>query len=378
MPARVPWSISVIQKLGGRGHEVFVADSVDFAAGSHSRFAAGHFVIPAPARDTPAFIAEVTRLCEQHRIERILPMFEETLFLAYHRDDLPPSVDLFAGEFESLARLHDKATFVEFVRASEVRVPETLLARDQAELKAAIAEFPEYIARPAYSRAALAVLTNVGPRAGELPIEFSQPTEDNPWLVQPFIRGEPLCSFSVAHRGKVRLHVSYAIPRVTRHGWGIQVRSIADKRIEVGAAKVIEATGLTGCVSFDWLDADDGLFAVECNVRATLGELLVAPPVLDQALTGDGSGPASVVEAGRRAQLDAAIIHNLRAHRAKLHPTLIDLVTVRDGMFKVTDAVPFLYYVLQNHRLTELANHEQRDLVEVLVGDWSWNGQLMT
>jgi hypothetical protein len=106
MPARVPWAISAIQKLGACGDQVFVADSVDFAAGSHSRFAVDHFVVPAPARDTPAVVAEVGRLCEQHRIERILPMFEETLYLAYHRDELPAAVDLFAAEFEVLARLH--------------------------------------------------------------------------------------------------------------------------------------------------------------------------------------------------------------------------------------------------------------------------------
>jgi hypothetical protein len=212
MPARVPWAISAIQKLGACGDQVFVADSVDFAAGSHSRFAVDHFVVPAPARDTPAVVAEVGRLCEQHRIERILPMFEETLYLAYHRDELPAAVDLFAAEFEVLARLHDKAAFAEFARTAEVAVPETLVARNRAELSDSIGEFSEYLARPVYSRSGLTLLTNAGPRAGDLPIELCQPTAENPWLVQRFVHGRPLCSFSVAHRGRVALHVSYASP----------------------------------------------------------------------------------------------------------------------------------------------------------------------
>jgi ATP-grasp domain len=298
-------------------------------------------------------------------------MFEETFYLAHHREDFPDTVDLFLGEFDTLAQLHNKATFVEFAKAAGVAVPDTITAHNQEELRGAITQFDAYIARPAFSRAGLFLFTNTGPRAGDFPIEMCQPSEENPWLVQRFAEGRSLCSFSVAEAG----HVSYAIPRTVMDAAGAQFLSIDDHRIVDGAARLIEEAGITGCVSFDWIDTQDGLVTIECNPRATDGALLVPADVLGSLLTGDHHGDPHVVDAGNKVQLDVLLIRQMLEHRAPVPRTLKDLLTVKDGEFKMTDALPLLYQCLQHHRFETLALREQHDLLDEMMGDWVWNGE---
>src|SRR5439155_10889689 len=51
---------------------------------------------------------------------------------------------------------------------SGFRTPRTVLARDTVELRAALPCFPAYLLKPAYSRFATQIITNCGPRAGQL------------------------------------------------------------------------------------------------------------------------------------------------------------------------------------------------------------------
>jgi hypothetical protein len=65
--------------------------------------------------------------------------------------------------------------------------PRTLVAHDDASLREAIGQFPEYFARAAFSRGGVALLTNTGPLAGAVSVDDCHPSDDQPWLVQEFV-----------------------------------------------------------------------------------------------------------------------------------------------------------------------------------------------
>jgi hypothetical protein len=92
--------------------------------------------------------------------------------------------------------------------------------------KLAVGRLGSYFARAAFSRGGICCLTNTGPLAGWLDMDEVHPTPASPWLVQPFVKGETVCTYSTAHGGRVSSHLMYRIPRQRKHSTGIQFEAI--------------------------------------------------------------------------------------------------------------------------------------------------------
>ena len=223
---RQTFGLDEVRKLGRAGHEVVAMDSLASAPGSHSRFASRSVRCPAPRFHPREFVDCVASVLQEEKIDLYLPVFEEVFYVAKHLDELSRFADVFCAPFETLARLHDKRRCLELAASLGVDVPETRVAQDGDELRDALGAFDRYLARPVFSRGASHVLTNVGPLAGAFSIERSDPTPDNPWLVQEYVGGEDISTFSVARQGRVVAHCTYCHPIDLEHGTGIVSESI--------------------------------------------------------------------------------------------------------------------------------------------------------
>ena len=206
--SRMPFALDVIRKLGERGHDVYSCDSYPEAPGSHSKYLAGHTTTASATDDPAAFVDDVERYASENQIELILPMFEEVFYLAAQHERLSKVTRLYAPPFRTLAQVHDKGTFQELCDELGLRTPQTVVAHDQDELKAAVERFPHYFGRAAFSRGGVGLMTNTGPLAGALSPDDVHPTEANPWLVQEFVDGPMHCTYSCIHDGEVATHVS--------------------------------------------------------------------------------------------------------------------------------------------------------------------------
>ncbi|MEA2425372.1 MAG: hypothetical protein QOH13_1782, partial [Thermoleophilaceae bacterium] len=306
--SRTPFGLDLIRKLGEAGHEVDAADSYAAAPGSHSKFVAQHHVTPSAQDDAEGFVAAVAKICADRDIELIVPTFEEVFYLSALRDQLG-DVALFAAEFRALAQLHDKATFQRLAQDLDLPIPATVVARNADELHAAIEKFPDYFARAAFSRGGVSLLTNTGPLAGHVKVEDVTPTDEEPWLVQEYVDGPMLCSYSTVHGGKVTAHMTYRAPRQWQHSTGIQFESIDGQPSLAIVQRIVSHLDYTGQISFDFVDSPDrGLQLIECNPRTTDGVLLMDEDVLSAGISGDVEGVTRIVEPGRIVQLDFAVL----------------------------------------------------------------------
>ena len=142
--ARMFFAVDQIRKLGDAGHEVFAADTFRAAPGRHSRDVTHRRLVPPPASEPLAFVAAVAELVHDESIDLVLPQFEEVFYLARHRNVLEGLTECFFGEFDVMARLHDKASFCAFM--DELGLPIRNCARhDLKELAATV--FPPKIHR---------------------------------------------------------------------------------------------------------------------------------------------------------------------------------------------------------------------------------------
>ncbi len=376
------FAVDEIRKLGDAGHVVFAADTFRAAPGRHSRDVAERLLVPPPATEPLAFVGAVRDLVREHDIDLVLPAFEEVFYLAKHRDELDDGPEWFLAPFDTLARLHDKASFASFMGELGLPIAESVTARSDDELHAAIERFGAYFARPAFSRGGVELLTDTGPLAGDVDPSSVHPTEDDPWVVQPFIEGTDRCSFSVVRHGRVVAHATYEHPKTIEHAGGIEFVSVDAPETLAAAQRIAEATGYHGQISFDYLRDGDGThWMVECNARPTAGCLMLTSDELSAALTDDPAPAEPIVApSGRYHQIGVALLRDM-VHEWKAIPSDVhDFFGHPDVYSEDHDPRPLLYALLsyghvhQYRKALGTGRHSRKDIMAAQFFDIAWNG----
>lgn len=379
--SRMPFALDEIRKFGEQGHHVYATDTFHTAPGSHSTAVSEYMLTPSPRYETEGFIAELKRIIAVKRIDLLVPQFEELFYIARYLSEFEELTDVFLSPFEALARLHNKAEFVRLCSELSLRVPRTTIVVDRKSLRTAVKEYGRYFARAAYSRGGVELLTNTGPLANAMDIEDCRPTPENPWLVQEFVRGTDLCTFSVARRGRLTVHCTYEHPKTLEHAGGIQFYSVDEPETLVFVKRFVEEMDFHGQISFDFMKDDDGLCLVECNPRPTDGVALMSSRMLVDGITAEIPDRPLVLEAGRREQIDVAIIRDM-IHNWKEIPSDIEaLVSMPDIYFRWHDILPALYqflsysHILAYRHLLHTGEHKRTDIMAAQFYDICWDGE---
>jgi predicted ATP-grasp superfamily ATP-dependent carboligase len=367
-------ALELIRAFGRAGHRVYATDSMRWTVGSHSRYLAQHIVTPPPRYDSAGFAAALQQIVERAQIDWLIPTSEEVFFVARHYRQLAARARVFTEPLDVLDSLHHKHRFQLRCAALGIRTPRTALANDTAELHAALACFPAYLLKPAYSRFATQIITNRGPRAGQIGIERCRPTPAQPWLVQQYIHGESVCSYSTLHGGHVTAHCAYITPRKVNHGSGVQFESIDGAATLAIVRRLGAELGYTGQLSLDFIQGEEGLYLLECNPRSTSGVHLIEPPALIGGLT-DPHQPTWLEPAGRRGQLALALLAS-GPERPRGWPALLrDLARVRNVIFDRSDPLPELIQLRAALSFAALGRRKRIGLVEAMTDDIEWNGE---
>lgn len=379
--SRNTFALDLVRKLGSVGHTVFASDTYDGAVGSHSRFLAGHLVTPSPRFETDAFIETVSAYVRAHDIDLIIPTFEDVFYLAARVADLPEGVELFAGSFSDLARLHDKASFQRLAQEAGVPIPETVVVTSPEELRTAIESFPRYFARAAFSRGGVGLLTNTGPLAGKVPIEDCVPTPEQPWLVQPFVDGPMVCTYSVVVDGRVTAHTTYKAGEQWAHSTAIAFIAVDSTDTLRFTQQIIETLDptFTGQLSFDFVDhGTDGTSdykIIECNPRPTNGVILLGADDVSRAIEGAVDRTVVAVP-GTERQITLAVLADAFTEPLKHLPkTLHDLVHVRDVGAGWWDDAAMLWSPATIVHGAKISHGDRKEVLAALGDDIVWNGE---
>lgn len=387
----MPFALDEIRKFGRAGHEVFAADTFGTTPGNHSRYAVESFVTPSPKRETQAFLRELREIITNHRIDLYAPAFEEVFYVAKHRHEFDPVTRVFAPDFDILARLHDKEQFVKFARELGVPTPDTRIARDQPELHDHLDDLGRYLARPAYSRGGVTLLSNVGQRAGKVDPGRVEPEDGNPWLVQEYVDGTDVCSFSVAREGKLIAHSNYVHPKTIESSGGIVFESVVEPKTMEYARRFIEATGYDGQISFDFMKAEDGTFyVIECNPRPTAGVIMMPQDMFVKAVLDEPPARPMVAPAGMRRHFASALVRDMFVNPREVLSDLRELLSSTPDVYaEPGDRWPGLYQWLSYSHVLKFKHSRwlgrrptrrrsaaaESPLLEGYFHDVSWNGE---
>jgi predicted ATP-grasp superfamily ATP-dependent carboligase len=372
--SRAPVALELIRAFGRAGHRVYATDTLRWTVGSHSRYLGQHIVTPPPRSDSAGFAAALLQIIARARIDWLIPTSEEVFFVARHYQQLAAHTRVFTEPLDVLDLLHHKHRFQLRCAALGIRTPRTVLARDSAELRAALPCVPAYLLKPAYSRFATQIITNCGPRAGQIALESCRSTQAQPWLVQQYIAGESVCSYSTLHSGHVTAHCAYITPHKVNHGSGVQFDSIDGAETLAIVRRLGAALGYTGQLSLDFIHGEDGLYLLECNPRATSGVHLINSHALLGALT-DSCQPTWVEPAGRRRQLTLALLASELAQPRGWLALLRDAARVSDVIFDRADPLPALAQLRAAISFAAISRRKRIGLVAAMTDDIEWNGE---
>ncbi len=373
--SRAPVALELIRVFGRAGHRVYATDTMRWTVGSHSRYLAQHIVTPPPRYDSAGFAAALLQIIERAEIDWLIPTSEEVFFVARHYQQLAARTRVFTAPLDLLDALHHKHRFQQRCAALGIHTPRTVLVRDHAELQAALPCFPAYLLKPAYSRFATQIITNCGPRAGQLALASCQPTPAQPWLIQQYIDGNSICSYSTLHGGHVTAHCAYITPRKVNHGSGVQFESIDGTETLAIVRRLGTALGYTGQLSLDFILGEDQLYLLECNPRATSGVHLISSHALLGGLT-DSRQPTWVEPAGRRGQLALALLASGFAQPRGWPALLRDVARVRDVIFERADPLPALAQLRATLAFAAISRRKRIGLVAAMTNDIEWNGEV--
>lgn len=377
---RLPAAIELVRKLGRAGHEVYAVDTFRAAPGSHSKFVSESLKTPQPRREPRAYVDAVAKLCEEHEIDRLAPSFEEVFYLARERSRLEGIVEPFFPSFEVLHRLHDKVQFLELAGELSLSPMPFELAKSREELARATERFDRFFARAAYSRGGVTLYTNEGPLAGEVALSDCDPTPDNPFVVQRFLEGTDVCTYGIAHHGRLAAFSAYVHPLTMEHAGGIVFESIDCPEGLEATRRVVEATGYHGQISLDFLQTAEGLVPIECNPRPTAGVTVMPDEMFDDAFMGRRPGEVLVAPAGARRQLSLGLIRNMAAHLDELPENLAELLSGDPDVYAAQgDFLPFLYQVVAySHVLAyriRRGRMQRSDIMQGYFYDITWDGE---
>lgn len=282
---RAPVALDHARRFHRLGWQVQVADSIPCRlSGWSSAVDATHALRP-PRLDARGFVTDLNRIVSDQRIDLLLPTCEEALHLSRHRAALPASLQVAVDDFDTLATLHSKWDFQRVARQHGMPVPDSGRVRTLAQARE-WAHGRAVVLKPEFSR--FGVHVRLYPEG--IPADAADLAPLGTWVVQDYLAGDELCSYAIAHRGRLLAHAIYRPTHRLRRSSSYYFQPVQRPALRDAVAALVRGTHYSGQVSFDWIEGADGIArALECNPRATSGlHLFPADADLPSALLGNG------------------------------------------------------------------------------------------
>lgn len=375
--ARFPVALDMARLLHNAGHEVYTAESLKLPLCSFSKSVRQSFHVPSPRSHPEKFVQGIAKIADAKKIDVIIPLHEEILYLAQRRDLLPCHCQLFAPPFDLLKELHNKWLFTKKVIEAGMEAPKTVLIKSQEDLKK-LDRSSAYALKACYSRTSCSVM-KLSPHAPLPQLNFEP---HNPWIAQEWLEGKAFCTYSICRDGVVQAHATYPVQQTANKHGCIVYTACAHSPILKWVQKFAKHHNITGQIAFDFIVTHDKkVLAIECNPRATNGSLLFqAKDRLDRAFLQHV--PFLIApELGYKKQLGIAMLfygwqrNSCPNNNAKLF--FNTLLNAKDTVLDWKDLVPFLVQPISMSEVWMNSLRSGLPIPTYFTSDTEWNGNYM-
>jgi hypothetical protein len=252
------------------GHRVVLVESAKYRFTGHrfSRAVDAFHCVPDPHE--PGYAEALLDVVRREHVDVFVPVSSPAASVpdAHARKLLDGVCDVLHGDPDTVEMLDDKASFARAASSLGLKVPDSHRITDPRQVTDF--DFPPGVSyilkRVAYNpvgRLDLTPLSAATPDRNAAFVASLPISADDPWILQEFVHGQEYCTHSTVRDGRLRVYgccessacqVNYA------HAEHPEIRRWVDH--------FVSALRLTGQVSFDFIESDDGtIHAIECNPR---------------------------------------------------------------------------------------------------------------
>ncbi len=344
-------ALQLARSFHGAGHRVILVESAKYRLTGHRFSRAVDRFYPVPPPQDPGYAAALVEIVRAERVDVYVPVCSPaaSYYDALAKPALQPYCEVLHCDPDMITRLDDKYEFSAMAAAAGLTVPDSHRVTDPQQ----VADFdftghePPYVLKSIpYDPVNRLDLTEVplGTPARTADFARSKPiSEQTPWIMQSFVGGQEYCTHSTVRDGEVQVYCC-----CESSAFQINYEMVDKPEIEAWVRAFVKAYELTGQVSFDFIEADDGtVFAIECNPRTHSAiTMFYDHPGLAAAYL-DGRGPMLTPrESSRPTYWIYHEIWRLVSEPKAVPARLRTIARGKDAIFDWSDPLPFL---LEHH-----------------------------
>jgi carbamoylphosphate synthase large subunit len=266
-------ALQLARSFHGAGHRVILVEAHKYWLTGHrfSRAVDRFYTVPAPQADPEAYIEALLAIAKREQVDVYVPVCSPvaSYYDALAKDRLADCCQVFHLDPPTVQRLDNKFTFAETARSLGLAVPKSLRITDPRQVLAFdfSQESRPYILKSirydSVRRLDLTWLPCATPEATAAFVTHLPISEENPWILQEFITGQEYCTHSTVRQGELRLHGC-----CPSSAFQVNYQSVDKPEILQWVKTFVEALGLSGQISFDFIQTEEGtVYGIECNPR---------------------------------------------------------------------------------------------------------------
>ena len=267
---RAPVCLELARGFGADGYQIFLAESTTYPLAGFSKYVTAVYSVHQPRQHQLLFIRDLIRIIRIKNIDCLFPTCEEVFYISKYKDLIKrycPEVMIVADGIKTMDILHNKYEFYKLCRQLRLTVPATRLFEQNMSTKDLSRPDRKIVAKPVYSR--FGSFTRVADCQSILP-EIAKETP-TPWIIQAYIPGDVVCSYSYCERGRVRFHALYKENYKTSVKAAVNFCRIRNEKITGIIEQIVAYLHYSGNISFDFICNHKDIYLIECNPRITSG-----------------------------------------------------------------------------------------------------------
>jgi predicted ATP-grasp superfamily ATP-dependent carboligase len=264
-------ALQLARSFHAAGHRVILVEAGKYRLTGHrfSRAVDRFYVVPEPA--SPDYAAALLAIVRAEGVDVYVPVCSPaaSYYDALAKPVLAPYCEVLHEDADMVRTLDDKYEFSALAASLGLPVPDAhrICSPEQVEQFDFDPAGPPYILKsipydPVH-RLDLTTLPRASARETAAFARSKPISADTPWIMQGLVRGQEYCTHSTVRDGQVQVYCCCA-----SSPFQVNYEMVDKPEIEAWVRAFVGPLKLTGQVSFDFIQAEDGrVYAIECNPR---------------------------------------------------------------------------------------------------------------
>ena len=328
------------------GHRVILVESAKYRLTGHrfSRAVDAFYCVPEPG--APGYAQALFNIVQYENVDLFVPVSSPAGSVPDARAGmlLDGVCDVVHADPKTVHLLDDKAEFAAIAASLGLRVPDS--HRVTSAQQVADFVFPQgrsyILKRIAYNPVGRLDLTRLSSQTRERNAAFARSlsiSEEDPWILQEFIDGREYCTHGTARDGRLQVYGC-----CESSASQLNYQNVNRPGIRSWVEKFVESLALTGQVSFDFIEAEDGhVYAIECNPRTHSAITMFHDhPDVAAAYLNDGHPLVTPNPDARPTYWIYHELWRLLTERGRRRIRLNTILRGKDAIFSWWDPMPYL------------------------------------